>query len=91
MVVVHDRKEAEHYMVYLRAFGIEDCVCPTPALSPYEWSGDERLSCHQRHLVRFRLQYTDAPPQVILVGYKGLSYLVIDNLTWYQQTLTLYP
>jgi len=92
VVVVHDRKEAEHYMAYLRAFGIEDCVYyPTPALSPYEWSGDERLSCHQRHLVRFRLQYTDTPPQVILVGYKGLSYLVMDNLTWYQQTLTLYP
>ncbi|PIQ23075.1 transcription-repair coupling factor [bacterium (Candidatus Blackallbacteria) CG17_big_fil_post_rev_8_21_14_2_50_48_46] len=92
LVVVHDRKEAEQYMAYLKAFGIEDCVYyPTPALSPYEWSGDERLSCHQRHHVRYRLQYTDTPPQIILVGYKGLSYQIMDNITWYQQTLTLYP
>jgi transcription-repair coupling factor (superfamily II helicase) len=92
VLVVHDRKEAEQYMTYLRAFGIEDCVYyPTPALAPYEWSGDERLSCHQRHHIRYRLQYTDQPPQVIVVGYKGLSYLIMDNITWYQQTLTLYP
>jgi transcription-repair coupling factor (superfamily II helicase) len=91
LVVVHDRKEAEIYTNFLKAFGVEDCLYyPTPALSPYEWSGDERQSCHQRHQIRYRLQYTDTPPQVILMGYKGLSYLLMDNLTWYQHSLTLY-
>lgn len=92
LVVVQDRKEAELYLSYLKAFGLADCLYyPTPALSPYEWSGDERLSCHQRHHIRYRLQHTDNPPRVILIGYKGLSYLMMDNLTWYQHTLTLYP
>lgn len=92
VVFAHDRKEIEIYLKYLHALGIEDAVYyPTPSLSPYEWTGEERLSSHQRHHVRYRLLNTDEPPRCLLMTYQALSHLMMDKLTWYQATLTLYP
>lgn len=53
VVMATDRKEVELYLQYLRALGVEDAVYyPTPSLSPYEWTGEEKLSSHQRHAIR---------------------------------------
>ncbi len=92
VVVASDRKEIEVYLQYLHALGIEDTAYyPTPALSPYEWNGEERLSSHQRHAIRYRLLNTDNPPRCILMTYQAATHLIMDNLTWYQSTLTFYP
>ncbi|MEZ0375382.1 MAG: DEAD/DEAH box helicase, partial [Candidatus Sericytochromatia bacterium] len=92
VVFAADRKEVEVYLQYLRALDIEDVVYyPTPSLSPYEWTGEERLSCHQRHAVRHRLLDTDTPPRCLLMTYQAPTHLMMDNLTWYQSTITLYP
>ena len=92
VVFFHDRKEIELNLTYLHALGIEDVAYyPTPSLSPYEWTGEERLSSHQRHQIRYRLLNTDTPPKCILMTYQALAHLMMDKLTWYQSTLTLYP
>jgi len=92
VVVVSDRKEAETYLQYLHAMGLTDIVYyPTPSLSPYEWTGEERMSSHQRHSIRYRLLNTDQPPQCILLTYQALTYVMMDNITWYQACQTLYP
>lgn len=92
VVFAADRKEIEVYLQYLRALGIEDVMYyPTPSLSPYEWTGEERMSSHQRHAVRHRLLDTDNPPRCLLMTYQAPTHLMMDNLTWYQSTLTLYP
>jgi transcription-repair coupling factor (superfamily II helicase) len=91
LMIVRDRKEAEAYQEYLRTLGIDDCpFYPTPSLSPYAWSGEERHSCVQRHQIRLQLQHSEQPPRCIFATYKSLSHLLMDNLTWYQATLNLY-
>lgn len=90
--VLNDRKQAESYLQYLHAFGLNDVVYyPTPSLSPYDWSGEEKLSCHQRHHIRYRLLNSDQPPKCILLSYRALTYLMMDNLTWYQACMSFYP
>lgn len=92
VVFAADRKEVELYLQYLRALGIEDVMYyPTPSLSPYEWTGEERMSSHQRHSVRHRLLDTDMPPRCLLMTYQAPTHLMMDNLTWFQSTQTLYP
>ncbi len=92
VVLAADRKEIELYLQYLRALGVEDAVYyPSPSLSPYEWTGEERLSSHQRHAVRHRLLDTDSPPRCLLMTYQAPTHLMMDNLTWYQSTITVYP
>lgn len=92
VLFLENRQEVEHALQFLKIFGVEDCVYyPTPNLSPYEWTGDERTSSHQRHAIRYRLLNTPRPPQCIVTTYKAATHLIMDNITWYQSTLTLYP
>lgn len=92
VVVLPDRKEIEKLLSYLHAFGLEDTVYyPTPSLSPYDWTGEERLSSQQRHRVRHRLLNTEKPPRCILMTYRAPTHIMMDNVTWYQSSLNLYP
>lgn len=92
VIFLETRQEIEHLLTFLKIFGVEDCVYyPTPNLSPYDWSGDERMNSHQRHAIRYRLLNTPNPPKCILTTYKAATHLIMDNITWYQSTLTLYP
>lgn len=92
VLFMETRQEIEQMLRFLSAMGVEDCVYyPTPNLSPYEWTGDERMNSHQRHAIRYRLLNTPNPPRCILTTYKAATHLMMDNITWYQSTLTLYP
>lgn len=92
VMFLETRQEIEQLLSFLKVFGVEDCVYyPTPHLSPYDWSGDERMNSHQRHAIRYRLLNTPTPPKCILTTYKAATHLIMDNITWYQSTLTLYP
>ncbi len=92
VLFLESRQDIEKMLHFLKTFGVEDCVYyPTPNLSPYDWSGDEKMSSHQRHAVRYRLLNTPNPPKCILTTYKAATHIMMDNITWYQSTLTLYP
>lgn len=92
VVFVTDRKEAEIYLLYLKSMGITDTVYyPTPSLSPYEWTGEERPSSQQRHTIRHRLLDSDQPPQCLLMSYQAPTHLMMDNSTWYRASINLFP